>query len=735
MRIKPLLAALLVIQITSISFPQQTQTSGTAQPQSQLPPQKPEDIDVVRITSNLVQVDAIVTDSKGKLVTDLKPEEVEIFEDGHKQKITHFSYYAAETPAAESPARAAAVDKNAPPVPPTRMKPEDVRRTIAIVVDDLGLSFESTYYVRRALKKFVDEQMQPGDLVAIIRTSGGIGALQQFTADKRQLYAAVERVKWNATGRGGVSAFAPIEPPTPGDRGAEVDAANQEFNEFREDVFAVGTLGALNYVVRGLKELPGRKSILLVSDGFRIYKLNDPTRDFLALERLRRLVDQANRASVVIYTMNATGLQTLGLTAADNTGERTPDQVEAELTNRRNNAWETQEGLDYLARETGGIPIRNTNDLSGGIKKVLEDQRGYYLIGYRPDSSTFDPRTGRRTFHKLSLKVTRQGKFNVRMRNGFYGVTDSERTPPKTLGQEMISALTSPFGETGVHLQLTSLFANDAKAGSYMRSFLHIDGRDLTFTDEPDKTHKCVFDVMAVTFGDNGTVVEQPIGKTYTIRLPEEQYKRSIRDGLVYWVTVPIKKAGAYQLRISFRDSATDRIGSASQFIEVPDLKKNRLALSGMVISGSNPNQASSTNAPPRNQNNATANGNASQSDEGTDSGNAEASPVVRHFSHGMNLEYGFVIYGAQVDRNNGQPRLTTQVRLFRGSTVVFAGKENPYNATNQPDPKRLVAGGKIRLGTDLVPGEYALQVIVTDLNADEKHRTATQWMDFEIVK
>ncbi|HEU5239426.1 MAG TPA: VWA domain-containing protein, partial [Pyrinomonadaceae bacterium] len=216
MRIKPLLAALLVIQITSISFPQQTQTSGTAQPQS--PPQKPEDIDVVRITSNLVQVDAIVTDSKGKLVTDLKPEEVEIFEDGHKQKITHFSYYAAETPAAESPARAVAVDKNAPPVPPTRIKPEDVRRTIAIVVDDLGLSFESTYYVRRALRKFVDEQMQPGDLVAIIRTSGGIGALQQFTADKRQLYAAVERVKWNATGRGGVSAFAPIEPPTPGDR-------------------------------------------------------------------------------------------------------------------------------------------------------------------------------------------------------------------------------------------------------------------------------------------------------------------------------------------------------------------------------------------------------------------------------------------------------------------------------------------------------------------------------------
>src|SRR6202008_1014034 len=97
-------------------------------------------------------------------------------------------------------------DKNAPPLPPVPLRSDLVRRTIAIVVDDLGLSFESTYFVRRALKKFVDEQMQPGDLVAIIRTSGGMGALQQFTIDKRQLYAAIERVKYYPAGRSGISA-------------------------------------------------------------------------------------------------------------------------------------------------------------------------------------------------------------------------------------------------------------------------------------------------------------------------------------------------------------------------------------------------------------------------------------------------------------------------------------------------------------------------------------------------
>src|SRR5256886_7427247 len=541
-----LLAFVLTVGLTSSArsqspsstpaAPTPTVTGQTAPPQ----PQRPEEVDVVRITTNLVQVDAVVTDKNGKVVTDLKPEEVQIFEDGRQQEITHFSYYVAESRSAEKPTKPITTDKNAPPVPPNRLRPEDIRRTIALVVDDLGLSFESTYYVRRALKKFVDEQMQPGDLVTIIRTSGGMGALQQFTSDKRQLYAAIERVKWNAIGRSGVGAFAAIEPPTSGPGGADIDAFNEEANRTRQDMFAVGTLGAISYVVKGLKTLPGRKSILLISDGFRIYNLDDPTRNFQARDRLRRLIDEAGRASVVIYTMNATGLQTLGCTAADDLSGRDTQQLQDAMSSRRNAAFETQAGLDFLARETGGIPIRNTNDLSGGIKRVLEDQKAYYLIGYRPDNMTFDPRTGRRTFHRLTLKVTRPGRFNVRMRNGFFGVSDEDKPVPRTLAQQMFDALAAPFAANGVGLQLTSLFGNDAKAGSFMRSVLHIDGHDLTFTDEPDHLHKCVFDVLAMTFGDNGVPVDQN-GKTYTLKLPDEWYKRTLRDGLVYYVTVPVK--------------------------------------------------------------------------------------------------------------------------------------------------------------------------------------------------
>jgi VWFA-related protein len=733
---KPLQALILISLLAASTSAQQPSPSPQPKPPSPPPtvvPQRPTvDEDVVRITTNLVQVDAVVTDKSGKAITDLRPEEIRIFEDGRAQTVTNFSYVIADSSNSSSPPRPAAVtDKTAPPVPSVALRPEQVRRTMALVVDDLGLSFQSTYYVRRALKKFVDEQMQPGDLVAIIRTSGGIGALQQFTADKRQLYAAIDRVKWGANGRGGISAFAPIEPPTAGAAGAAMDAANEDLNRFREDVFAVGTLGAVSYVVRGLRELPGRKSILLISDGFTIYSRDDPTRNYRALESLRRLIDQALRASVVIYTMNATGLQTLMLTAADSTGERSASEIEQQLTNRRNTAFDSQEGLSYLAQETGGLAIRNTNDLSGGIKRVIEDQKGYYLIGYRPEESTFDARTGRRTFHKLNLKVLRPGKFKVRMRNGFYGVSDEEaRATLATPREQIQAALFSPFGSAGVHVRLTALFANDAKVGSMARAMLHVSASDLTFTDEADGWHRATFDVVAVTFGDNGTIIDQT-GRTHGLRVRGASYQSVLKDGFVYFITVPLKKAGAYQLRAALRDHGSERVGSANQFIEVPDIKKNRLVLSGIVLTardpGTNKKQSAGT----------TGADEAAASPPGEDENLADAtnSAAVRRFHNGGIMSYGAVIYNAKLDKASGRPQLQIQVRIFRDGQPVFTGKEQLFKLENPPDLKRLGVSGALQLGNEMTPGEYVFQVVVTDLLADQKHRVATQWIDFEVVK
>lgn len=737
------LAVALILQISLSSFAQQSTATPVSKPagetqrsETQIRSAPQGDDDVVRITTNLVQVDAVVTDRKGKPVTDLRPEEVEIREDGRPQKVTNFSYVALESSEPSQPAKSRdkPLDKTGAPIPPVRLRPEQVRRTIALVVDDLGLSFESTYFVREALKKFLDQQMQPDDLVAIVRTGGGIGALQQFTSDKRQLYAAVEKVKWNLSGRGQVGAFAPIGgDPLGGALGGDAtDAApdrqtGEDMDQFREDLFAVGTLGALNYIVRGLRELPGRKSIVLISDGIKIFSSSDLSRGTRILTALRRLTDLANRASVVIYTMDARGLAALSMTASDNTGGMTPDQIEARLSSRRSGFFESQSGLLYLAQQTGGLAIRNSNDLSGGIRRVLEDQKGYYLIGYRPDDSTFDSVAGRRKFHKLSLKVNRPGKFNVRMRNGFYGITDDEAVAVRrTPIQQLLGALTSPFGAAGVHLRLTSLFANDPKLGSLMRSLLHIRARDLTFTQGPDGSHQSVFEVVAITFGDNGTVIDE-IGRTHTITVKGTTYERILKEGLVYHMFVPVKKPGAYQLRVALRDQASTRVGSATQFVEVPDIKKNRLTVSGIVTRGLSP-QAFKSGVT------ALSNQKQNSEDQGEER-DPKASAAVRQFQHGYVIEYGVSIYNAQIEKASGKPNVQFQARLFRNGQPVFAGKQIPLDLSDQPDLKRLSAGAAIQLGTEMEPGEYVLQIVVTDLLAKEKRRVASQWIDFEIIK
>src|SRR5438477_9273681 len=170
--------------------------------------------DVVKITTNLVQVDAVVT-KDGKQVTDLKPEDFQLFEDGKPQTITNFSYISNVSAApANVAATPPAKDKSAAPVVPAAVRPHDVRRTIALVIDDLGMSFQSISLARSQARKFVNEQIQPNDLVAIIHTSGEVGALQQFTTDRRMLYNAIDRLRWYPCSRAGINVFGPIGSPT-----------------------------------------------------------------------------------------------------------------------------------------------------------------------------------------------------------------------------------------------------------------------------------------------------------------------------------------------------------------------------------------------------------------------------------------------------------------------------------------------------------------------------------------
>lgn len=678
--------------------------------------QKEPDEDVVRVSTSLVQVDAVVVDKDGRVVTDLRPEDFRLIEDGKPRTITEFSFVStagaaniSTEPKPPEPNPRADGDTTAP-VPHTPLAPGRARRTIALLVDDVGLSFESTAYVRKALTKFVDEQMQDGDLVAVIRTSGGAGSLQQFTSDRRQLHAAIERLRWYPVGRGGVAAVETMYPEDQDDVGLLLrgNRASTKIDASGFEHFG-GSVGALGYVVRGLGRFPGRKSVVLISDSF-------PTAG-----ALKGITDEANRTSVVIYTMDPRGFTKFGLTADDSQYNLAANQIESRTRERHLRFKASQGGLASVAEETGGIFIYDTNDLNDGLNRVLEDQRGYYLIGYRPGADSVDADAKQRRFHKLTLEVTRPG-LRVRSRSGFYeaGSAESSKRKPATRDEQLREALTAPFDSGDLRMQLTALFADDRKLGSYVHTLIHVSARDLKFKEETGGWQSASFDLIAVAYDDAGKVAGQ-LGRTRTLRTRGADYERLMREGFVYFIDLPLKKSGGYQLRAALRDSATGRVGSAGQFVEVSDLSGGRLALSGLLVSGED---ARGDDAPDA--------ASMSSSEEGRA---AQTGPAVRRFKRGDMLDYGFYVYGALLNSSTQRPSLTTELRVFRDGKPVFKGKPLPFDPAGQTDLKRLVAGGGFRLGTDLAPGDYVLQIIVTDLLAQEPRRTSTSWIDFEIVE
>lgn len=702
---------------------------------AQKPTPTPDD-DVVKISTNLIQIDVTVTDKKGKIITDLKPEEFEIYENGKKQDITNFLFInsVTQTKTVENvKKKKGKEDKAAIPLPPIQLKPEQVKRTVALIVDDLGLSFESMTRVRTSLKRFVDEQMLPDDLVAIIAVGNGAGTLQQFTSDKRQLYAAIEKLKWNARGRAGITPFAPSgqismngssDTTNSNSESTESEDTTQDLldlqqqtltNNYLEDIFSVGTLGAINYVVKGMNELPGRKSVMLFSDGFPMCTTDDVSTGETDLERckrmeeaVKRLTDLCNRASISIYSFDARGLVYTHATAADDSA--TKNTTPSDMTIN-------QQGLEVLAKDTGGRTFFNRNDLTDTIGYALEDLKGYYLLAYQPDSETFDAKKLR--YNKLEIKVKRPG-LEVRYRTGFYGFVDEK--PLETVHNptdKTVAALMSPFAASEIPLRLNTLFGNN-QTGSFVNSYLHIDAKKLTFVDQPDGTKKLNFDVLASSFGENGETIDQ-VGRAYRLNVPEETYKQMMEEGFVYSFIFPVKKAGAFQMRVAVRDGVSSKLGSANQFVEVPDLKKGRLEISGIVLENfvEDPNQEPLQHA--------------TVNDITVGKGDPRTDTSLRRFKQGTFLRYILEVYNAKLDKNQ-KTNLQTQIRVFRDGKPVLNNPPKPFDIGEQKDVNRLLFGGKLSLGSELPVGEYVLQIIVKDNLAKEKYNLTTQWVQFEII-
>lgn len=636
---------------------------------------------VFRVNVDIVQVDAVVTDAKGNPVEGLTAADFEILQDGKPQTITNFSYV---KPDAVS--ESAALKSNVP-TPAPNLTPADVRRTLALVVDDLSLSFESIVHIRQALKKFVDEEMQPGDLVAILRTGAGMGVLQQFTADKRILHAAIEHLKYNAVGR---------------TQRQLTDPNGGGLSEY----FQVGTLGAVLFAVDGMRDLPGRKSLVLFSEDLRVAYQPQGTKFKVSnsemINQLRRIGDHANRASVAIYGVDPRGLEYDGLTAADSVAGKTAPQLAEVLPERLENISESQDGLRLLADQRGGLFLGNTNDLDGAVRKALADS-SYYLIGYHPDAATFAGKNGPITFHRIEVKIRRPG-LHVRWRKGFLGHPDGDR--PASSGRQLIlRAMQSPFAASGIHVRLTPLFTNDRKNGSYLRTMLYIDARDLRFTDEPDGWRQTEFDFIAATYGEDG-VARDVTNKKYTMRARGNTYELALKNGLIYSAAHIVHQPGAYQLRVALRDVHSNQLGSASQFVQVPNLKDGKLTLSSILLN---------EEAPP---------------DGKTDPMGGAA---IRIFRPGETMALAWEIFNPHVDGK--RPReITVETMLFRNERQVYDSKPQPAALKSGSDPKRVQMNETLRLGAGSISGDYMLQVSVTDNLAKGKNRTAVQTMDFEVA-
>lgn len=692
--------------------------SGAAQPQNPTPDDDP---DVVRITANLVQIDAVVT-KDGKHVTDLKPEDFEIFEDDKPQAITQFSYVS-NVPASVAAAKPMASRPADPltPVVPVKVRPNETRRTFVLLVDDLGISADTMGRLKRQLRKFLDQQLQPNDLVSIITTGGNeVGALQQFTTDKRILSSAVEHLRWDPCSRGGSNVFG----------GSRPQLCSQS---------TIGrTLQVLRFALQGMRELPGRKSLVVFSGSLPYERQEGPLSGFegtstesLSVEAapqtsgndpgigdqltpqnaasamvaaLRRIAELAIRASVVIYAVDTRGLETTGWQAMDRPvggAQHVRDRATASMLSARSGFLvDGRDGGKLLAKDTGGFAVFNSNDF--GLDRVMEDQAGYYLIGYRPNDETFD-----RRFHHIRVRAKRSG-VEVRTRKGFYGISEAEaKAAAATLSarDQLSKALMSPFGANDVSVRLTTIHLDDPVKGSVLRSFLFLNARDLSFTHLPDGMHEAKFDLSSVLYGDYGRVVRRQDDKV-TLRLRPARYEQVMREGVVYKFDRPAGGPGNFQFRVALQDTVSSRIGAAGQFIEIPHLGSRRLTLSGILLGG-----------------------------VGSEQEQLRSGPGVRQFRPGAGVNLVYLIYNAVIDPATRLPRLTAQTRILRDGEVVYTGTETPIDFTGQADLQRVAAGAQLQLGSALTPGDYVLQVIVEDQLSREKQRIATQWIDFAIVK
>jgi VWFA-related protein len=675
--------------------------------------QEPPPPTVFSVGATLVQVDSVVTDAKGNQVVDLPREAFRVLLDGKPQPITNFSYIRLDSQDVNRPGLSPQSLRQplASANPADVLKPADVRRSMVLVVDDLSLSFESMYSVRQTLRKFVAEQMQPGDLVALWETGRGNSVFQQFTSDRRVLAAAVENLRWNPAGLGLIDPFNSTAPRfrqmlsfvTTGATAPRGPGAQpQRSEDANETAYArmSATSGAFDTLVRLMDELQpvgGRKAVVFFSDGIDLPGITLPgirspgsslqtSRNDELIVRFHRLIDKANRSGAVVYTVDARGLVYLE-----------PAQLDA--------LYLSQQGLLQLAEDTGGFATVNGNGLSDALRGIEEQQKGYYLIGFKAPENIATGNPGSKPdYHSIKVTVNVHG-LHAHSRSGFFGVTDEAARPKYDTRQaQMLAAVQSLFNRSDLHVRMTALYRRTAKGQNVVHNLLYVDPRDVTFRTDLFGVQYAALDIVILASG-YGADPLAALSRHVTIDAAGDKLEQLRKDGMLFTLDVPVKQAGPYQIRACVLDSTSRAAGSAGQYIDIPDLKKRRLALTTPLIDD------------------AAAPGETRFND---------VSSALREFRAGSRLALAFRIETDKDGRGAIAPgKIDTQVQLYRDRTPIL---HEPVSVAPAPGIDGRAVRGELRLSGSLAPGQYYLQAIATE-RGGKTPRTASSWIEFQVVE
>ncbi|HEY0006048.1 MAG TPA: VWA domain-containing protein [Pyrinomonadaceae bacterium] len=719
---------LLFIALLSLSL-----CAQLALGQQKQPPQESAD-DVVRVTTELVQTDVTVVDKQGRFVDGLQLEQFELRVDGKPQPVSFFERVTAGSSVEEERLAAA---RGGAPATPRKAKDNsgssiERGRTIIFYIDDLHLKFDSLNRVKKSLLSFINNELGLDDTVAIASATGRIGFLQQFTNDKTVLRAAVARLQYKSydTRDGEI-------PPMAEHQALSIDLGDSSVTDYYVDVLirenpmmtrrvaeelvktrarnilqqaanvTASSLGPLEGLMRIATGVPGRKLVFFISDGFLLDSRNSTVHD-----RLRKITGAAGRAGVVIYSMDAKGLVT-GMPDASEQGavDTTGRLARASI----GEAAASQDPLFTLALDTGGRAFVNSNALAPGIRQALTETSDYYLLAWRPDPET--QRGGK--YRKLEVKVIGHPEWTVHARRGFIveeAKKDSKSKKQKKAAKSPDADLNAALGDLlprkALPVFLNVSYIDTPEKGGIAYSAVQLDSTALSF-DSSNGEQTAVVDLLLAILNDQGKQVHS-FKDHLSIAVDKTEATDLDRHSLGSNYQVQLAP-GLYQVRTAVREEKSGRIGSAIQWIEIPDLTKRRLAMSSLLIAERKME---------------TGLGEAKENQLGSNAASPVRASTNRRVASTSRLRFVTFVYNAsRGPSGNAAPDVALQIQLFRNDQPILVNPLRKVSTKDVQDFSRLPYAAEIPLN-GLPAGRYVLVVIALDQTA---RSNTTQRIDFMV--